>query len=154
MEFSIIKRNNFILLGQKYIELTDKYTFLNNPTFNYNQSPVDKTKRDLYNAFINNLSGGNPEIRLLLEQGLYSIIEGNGRHKYFMISGDAGIGKSTLGHIMSALANEVNVKILNIDKLGRDNAINTISPETRLVIGDDLKTMLIYRMMPLLIIKH
>ena len=56
-----------------------------------------------------------------------------------MISGDAGIGKSTLGHIMSALANEVNVKILNIDKLGRDNAINTISPETRLVIGDDLK---------------
>lgn len=134
------KTKQFHSVGlKKYIELTDKYTFLNNPTFNYNQSPVDKTKRDLYNAFINNLSGGNPEIRLLLEQGLYSIIEGNGRHKYFMISGDAGIGKSTLGHIMSALANEVNVKILNIDKLGRDNAINTISPETRLVIGDDLK---------------
>lgn len=134
------KTKQFHVVGsKKYIELTEKYTFLNNPTFNYNLSPVDKTKRDLYNAFINNLSGGDSEIRLLLEQGLYSIIEGNGRHKYFMISGDPGIGKSTLGRIMSALANKSNVKVLNIDKLGRDNAINTISPETRLVIGDDLK---------------
>lgn len=134
------KTKQFYPVGsKKYIELTDKYTFLNNPTFNYNQSPADKTKRDLYDVFIDNLSGGNPEIRLLLEQGLYSIIEGNGRHKYFMISGDPGIGKSTLGRIMEALANKANVQILNIDKLGRDNAINTISPETRLVIGDDLK---------------
>lgn len=134
------KTKQFHAIGSKeYIELTDKYTFLNNPTFNYNSSPVDKTKRDLYCTFMNDLSGGNSEIRLLLEQGLYSIIEGNGRHKYFMISGDPGIGKSTLGRIMEALANKANVKVLNIDKLGRDNAINTISPETRLVIGDDLK---------------
>lgn len=134
------KTKQFYAVGsKKYIELTEKYTFLNNPTFNYNSSPVDKTKRGLYDAFINDLSGGNTEIRLLLEQGLYSIIEGNGRHKYFMISGDAGIGKSTLGRIMEALANKVNVQILNIDKLGRDNAINTISPQTRLIIGDDLK---------------
>ena len=134
------KTKQFYVVGsKKYIELTEKYTFLNNPTFNYNSSPVDKTKRGLYDAFINDLSGGNTEIRLLLEQGLYSIIEGNGRHKYFMISGDAGIGKSTLGRIMEALANKVNVQILNIDKLGRDNAINTISPQTRLIIGDDLK---------------
>ena len=134
------KTKQFHVVGsKKYLELTEKYTFLNNPTFNYNASPVDKTKRDLYGTFMNDLSGGNPEIRLLLEQGLYSIIEGNGRHKYFMISGDPGIGKSTLGRIMEALANEENVKILNIDKLGRDNAINTISPQTRLIIGDDLK---------------
>ena len=134
------KTKQFYVVGsKKYIELTEKYTFLNNPTFNYNSSPVDKTKRGLYDAFINDLSGGNTEIRLLLEQGLYSIIEGNGRHKYFMISGDPGIGKSTLGRIMEALANKVNVQILNIDKLGRDNAINTISPQTRLIIGDDLK---------------
>lgn len=134
------KTKQFYPVGsKKYLELTDTYTFLNNPTFNYNSSPVDKTKRNLYGTFMNDLSGGNPEIRLLLEQGLYSIIEGNGRHKYFMISGDPGIGKSTLGRIMEALANKENVQILNIDKLGRDNAINTISPETRLVIGDDLK---------------
>lgn len=134
------KTKQFYVVGsKKYLKLTEKYTFLNNPTFNYNLSPVDKTKRDLYCTFMNDLSGGNSEIRLLLEQGLYSIIEGNGRHKYFMISGDPGIGKSTLGRIMEALANKSNVKILNIDKLGRDNAINTISPETRLVIGDDLK---------------
>ena len=134
------KTKQFHAIGSKeYIELTDKYTFLNNPTFNYNSLPVDKTKRDLYCTFMNDLSGGNSEIRLLLEQGLYSIIEGNGRHKYFMISGDPGIGKSTLGRIMEALANKANVQILNIDKLGRDNAINTISPQTRLIIGDDLK---------------
>lgn len=134
------KTKQFYVVGsKKYINLTEKYTFLNNPTFNYNSSPVDKTKRDLYNVFIDDLSGGNPEIRLLLEQGLYSIIEGNGRHKYFMISGDPGIGKSTLGRIMTALANKANVQTLSIDKLGRDNAINTISPETRLIIGDDLK---------------
>lgn len=134
------KTKQFYLLGsKKYLEVTDTYTFLNNPTFNYNPSPIDKTKRDLYGTFMNDLSGGNPEIRLLLEQGLYSIIEGNGRHKYFMISGDPGIGKSTLGRIMVALANKSNVKIVNVDKLGRDNAINTISPETRLVFGDDLK---------------
>lgn len=125
--------------SKKYLELTNKYTFLNNPTFNYNQSPVSQTKRNLYNSFIDNLTQGDEELRKLIEQALYSIIDGNGRHKYFMISGDPGIGKSTLGRIMWALANRANVKILSIDKLGRDNAINTLSPETRLVLGDDLK---------------
>lgn len=134
------KTKKFHVIGSKeYIELTDKYTFLNNPTFNYGLSPINKTKRDLYDAFMNDLSGGNSQTRLLLEQSLYSIIEGNGRHKYFMISGDAGIGKSTLGRIMEALANKVNVQTLSVDKLSDDNAINNISPETRLVFGDDLK---------------
>ena len=40
---------------------------------------------------------------------------------------------------MSALAGSMNTEILNLDKLDNPNAINKLSLQTKLIIGDDLK---------------
>lgn len=137
--FNLLTKEFYILNSSKYIEIVTEYHFFDNAIINYHEKPQNISKFNLYETYINNLTNDDPEIRLLIEQILFSILVGDGKHKYFMISGDPGIGKSVLGYIMTALAGSINTEILNLDKLANPNAINKLSLQTKLVIGDDLK---------------
>lgn len=137
--FNLLTKEFYLLNSSKYIEIVTKYHFFDNAIINYYEKPQNISKFNLYETYINNLTNDDPEIRLLIEQILFSILIGDGKHKYFMISGDPGIGKSVLGYIMTALAGSINTEILNLDKLDNSNAINKLSLQTKLIIGDDLK---------------
>ena len=137
--FNISTKEFYSLNSSKYIEYVTEYHFFDNAIINYHKKPYNISKFNLYETYINNLTNDDSEIRLLIEQILFSILIGDGKHKYFMISGDPGIGKSILGYIMSALAGSINTEILNLDKLDNPNAINKLSLQTKLIIGDDLK---------------
>ena len=137
--FNLKSAEFYTIDSDKYKQLVTTYHFFNNVTISYYEKPHNKSKFELYKTYMDSLCNGEEDLQKLLKQGMFAVIEGNGRHKYFMISGDPGIGKSTLGYLFMALAGQANTKILNIDKLANNNAINAISPQTRLIIGDDLK---------------
>lgn len=74
----------------------------------------------------------------MLSQLCFSVIEGNGRERYFILSGQAGAGKSTFGNLLYSLAGKGHTITMNLDSISDPNAINNISSSTKLVLGDDL----------------
>ena len=78
----------------------------------------------------------------MLSQLCFSVIEGNGRERYFILSGQAGAGKSTFGNLLYSLAGKGHTITMNLDSISDPNAINNISSSTKLVLGDDLAKIL------------
>ena len=135
-----LKSKEFFDLGHPtYTEIISKYHYITKPTHSYIVfDKQNKMKRDLGKVIIDSLASGDDELKLILQQIAFATIEGRGRKIYFFLSGQAGAGKSTFGHLLCSLAGINNFVMLNLDEIGDSNAINGISLNSHLILGDDL----------------
>lgn len=122
-----------------YLNFVKQYHFFKDTDIVYNETPRDIAKYELAKSYLQGLANGDAGKLTLFKEILFATIEGNGRHKYFMVSGDAGVGKSTFQIMCTALAGQEYTQIINVNKLDNPNSINNISSETKLIVGDDLK---------------
>ena len=122
-----------------YLNFVKQYHFFKDTDIVYNKQPQDIAKYELAKSYLQGLANGDEGKLTLFKEILFATIEGNGRHKYFMVSGDAGVGKSTFQIMCTALAGQEYTQIINVNKLDNPNSINNISSETKLIVGDDLK---------------
>lgn len=122
-----------------YLNFVKQYHFFKDTDIVYNETPQDIAKYELAKSYLRGLANGDEGKLTLFKEILFATIEGNGRHKYFMVSGDAGVGKSTFQIMCTALAGQEYTQIINVNKLDNPNSINNISSETKLIVGDDLK---------------
>lgn len=122
-----------------YLNFVKQYHFFKDTDIVYNETPQDIAKYELAKSYLQGLANGDEGKLTLFKEILFATIEGNGRHKYFMVSGDAGVGKSTFQIMCTALAGQEYTQIINVNKLDNPNSINNISSETKLIVGDDLK---------------
>ena len=122
-----------------YTKIITTYHYITKPTHSYIVfDKQNKNKRDLGKILLQSLAGDDEGLLLLLQQLCFSVIEGYGRHKYFFLSGQAGAGKSTFGNLLYSLAGKEYAVTMNLDKIGDPNAINILTPDTKLILGDDL----------------
>ena len=129
----------FDLEHPRYNEIISTYHYITKPTNLYMVSANQNVnKRNLGKIMLQSLAGDDEGLLLLLQQLCFSVIEGYGRHKYFFLSGQAGAGKSTFGNLLYSLAGKEYAVTMNLDKIGNPNAINILSPDTKLILGDDL----------------
>lgn len=122
-----------------YLNFVKQYHFFKDTDIVYYETPQNPAKYELAKSYLTSLANGDEGKLKLFKEILFATIEGNGRHKYFMISGDAGVGKSTFQIMCAALAGQEYTQIINVNKLDNPNSINNISSETKLIVGDDLK---------------
>ena len=143
----LLKNGLFNLKTKKFHEINSEpfnkiistYHYTTKPTHSYIvSSKQNKNKRDLGKVIIDSLASGDDELKLILQQIAFATIEGRGRKIYFFLSGQAGAGKSTFGHLLCSLAGVNNFVMLNLDNIGDPNSINGISLSTHLILGDDL----------------
>ena len=125
--------------SDEYLNFVKQYHFFKDTDIVYNETPQDIAKYELAKSYLQGLANGDEGKLTLFKEILFATIEGNGRHKYFMVSGDAGVGKSTFQIMCTALAGQEYTQIINVNKLDNPNSINNISSETKLIVGDDLK---------------
>ena len=120
-----------------YLNFVKQYHFFKDTDIVYNETPQNIAKYELAKSYLRGLANGDEGKLTLFKEILFATIEGNGRHKYFMVSGDAGVGKSTFQIMCTALAGQEYTQIINVNKLDNPNSINNISSETKLIVGDD-----------------
>lgn len=125
--------------SDNYLNFVKQYHFFKDTDIVYNETPQNIAKYELAKSYLRGLANGDEGKLTLFKEILFATIEGNGRHKYFMVSGDAGVGKSTFQIMCTALAGQEYTQIINVNKLDNPNSINNISSETKLIVGDDLK---------------
>lgn len=135
-----IKTKEFFEIGStNYTTFLNKYDFISKRRENFTPlTDNDKIYVELFERFLNDFTDGNEAEKLLVLQILFACIEGFGRYKYFLFSGQPGCGKSTLMRIATIMAGIGYVLEFNIDKFYDDNYINNLSETTALVKGDDL----------------
>lgn len=126
--------------SDNYLKLVKQYHFFNNTDIAYYEKPKNLAKYELAKRYLKDLANGSENKLELFKKILFATIEGNGHHTYIIISGLSGTGKSTFGYLCTALAGQNNTQFININRLGNSNSINSISPETKLILGDDLRT--------------
>ena len=82
---------------------------------------------------------GDEEKVKLLKQVSLAVIDGNGRDTYVIIIGSGGNGKSIYLNMLTKLASGFDMN-LDMQDIGDDNKINSISENTKLILGHELAT--------------
>lgn len=137
--FDLKSKQFFEPNSKEYNDIISKYHYITKPTDSYiAPDKQNKTKRELGKSLLQSLASNDEKIHLLLSQVCFSVIEGNGRNRYFFLLGQAGTGKSTFGNLLYSLAGKRYTITMNLDSISDPNAINRISSSTKLVLGDDL----------------
>lgn len=137
--FNLINKDFYLKGSDKFNTIVTTYQFFSKLPFDYLDESQNQTKLDLFKTFVNSLASNDEKLKQLIHEIIYAVIDGNGRRKYILMSGQAGSGKSTLANMLSIIAGDENVAKLNLTDFGDSNYINGLGMNTRLVIGDDLR---------------
>lgn len=137
--FDLKSKQFFEPNSKEYNDIISKYHYIIKPTDSYiAPDKQNKTKRELGKSLLQSLSGNDEGIHLLLSQACFSVIEGNGRNRYLFLSGQDSAGKLAFGNLLYSLAGKRHTITMNFDNISDPNAINRISSNTKLILGDDL----------------
>ena len=137
--YNLINKDFYLKGSDKFNTIVTTYQFFSKLPFDYLEESQNQTKLDLFKTFVNSLASNDKKLKQLIHEIIYAVIDGNGRRRYILMSGQAGSGKSTLAKILSIIAGNENVAKLNLTDFGDSNFINGLGMNTRLVIGDDLR---------------
>lgn len=137
--YNLINKDFYLKGSDKFNTIVTTYQFFSKLPFDYLEESQNQTKLDLFKTFVNSLASNDEKLKQLIHEIIYAVIDGNGRRKYILMSGQAGSGKSTLANMLSIIAGDENVAKLNLTDFGDSNFINGLGMNTRLVIGDDLR---------------
>lgn len=137
--YNLINKDFYLKGSDKFNTIVTTYQFFSKLPFDYLEESQNQTKLDLFKTFVNSLASNDEKLKQLIHEIIYAVIDGNGRRKYILMSGQAGSGKSTLANMLSIIAGNENVTRLNLTDFGDSNFINGLGMNTRLVIGDDLR---------------
>lgn len=137
--YNLINKDFYLKGSDKFNTIVTTYQFFSKLPFDYLEESQNQTKLDLFKTFVNSLASNDEKLKQLIHEIIYAVIDGNGRRKYILMSGQAGSGKSTLANMLSIIAGDENVTRLNLTDFGDSNFINGLGMNTRLVIGDDLR---------------
>ena len=137
--FNLQNKEFYKTNSKQFNEIVSTYQFFNQLDFDFLKESVDAPKLNLFKTFTKSLANNDKELEQLIHQLIYAVIDGNGRRKYILLSGQAGSGKSTLANILTIIAGNKHTVRFNLTNFGDSDYINNLSMNTKLVIGDDLK---------------
>lgn len=113
------------------------YQFISKLPFNvYHIDDVDPIKLEIVKQIFNNWTNDNKDKIKYLKQLFIAAIDGNGRKKLNIIVIKNNTDKLAFINILKKLATNLTVE-LNLQDISKDNKLNVIQPNTKVVIGDN-----------------
>lgn len=129
------------LFKNKYVDLDDNLYFKQTIDVDLSK-PIDKDN-PYYQArelMFETWSQGNPERKNALKFLHLASHIGYGGNRYMLFVGTGGNGKSTYMNMAIGVTGKDVYQTFSMDQLVDDNALVTISPTTRLIVGHELPT--------------
>lgn len=129
------------LFKNKYVDLDDNLYFKQTIDVDLSK-PIDKDN-PYYQArelMFETWSQGNPDRRNALKFLHLASHIGYGGNRYMLFVGTGGNGKSTYMNMAIGVTGKDVYQTFSMDQLVDDNALVTISPTTRLIVGHELPT--------------
>lgn len=123
----------------EYTELTRKYHFIANASFNYLTEPKNLEIIESYEKVIEHISGGNKKLRDKLEQQLCSAIEGCNHDGLVFITSSSRINLRVFSQLIQFLAGELLWDYANIFETKKDSDLNYINYNSKLLIAQITK---------------
>lgn len=129
------------LFKNKYVNVDDNLYFKQTIDVDLSK-PIDK-KNPYYQArelMFETWSQGNPDRKNALKFLHLASHIGYGGNRYMLFVGTGGNGKSTYMNMAIGVTGKDVYQTFSMDQLIDDNALVTISPTTRLIVGHELPT--------------
>lgn len=129
------------LFKNKYVEVDNNLYFKQTIDVDLSK-PIDK-KNPYYQArelMFETWSQGNPDRKNALKFLHLASHIGYGGNRYMLFVGTGGNGKSTYMNMAIGVTGKDVYQTFSMDQLVDDNALVTISPTTRLIVGHELPT--------------
>ena len=129
------------LFKNKYVDLDDNLYFKQTIDVDLSK-PIDKDN-PYYQArelMFETWSQGNPDRKNALKFLHLASHIGYGGNRYMLFVGTGGNGKSTYMNMAIGVTGKDVYQTFSMDQLVDDNALVTISPTTRLIVGHELPT--------------
>lgn len=129
------------LFKNKYVNVDDNLYF--KQTIDVDLSKPIDTKNPYYQArelMFDTWSQGNPDRKNALKFLHLASHIGYGGNRYMLFVGTGGNGKSTYMNMAIGVTGKDVYQTFSMDQLVDDNALVTISPTTRLIVGHELPT--------------
>lgn len=129
------------LFKNKYVDVDDNLYFKQTIDVDLSK-PIDK-KNPYYQArelMFETWSQGKPERKNALKFLHLASHIGYGGNRYMLFVGTGGNGKSTYMNMAIGVTGKDVYQTFSMDQLVDDNALVTISPTTRLIVGHELPT--------------
>lgn len=129
------------LFKNKYVNVDDNLYFKQTIDVDLSK-PIDK-KNPYYQArelMFETWSQGNPDRKNALKFLHLASHIGYGGNRYMLFVGTGGNGKSTYMNMAIGVTGKDVYQTFSMDQLVDDNALVTISPTTRLIVGHELPT--------------
>ena len=129
------------LFKNKYVNVDDNLYF--KQTIDVDLSKPIDTKNPYYQArelMFETWSQGNPDRKYALKFLHLASHIGYGGNRYMLFVGTGGNGKSTYMNMAIGVTGKDVYQTFSMDQLVDDNALVTISPTTRLIVGHELPT--------------
>lgn len=129
------------LFKNKYVDVDDNLYFKQTIDVDLSK-PIDK-KNPYYQArelMFETWSQGNPDRKHALKFLHLASHIGHGGNRYMLFVGTGGNGKSTYMNMAIGVTGKDVYQTFSMDQLVDDNALVTISPTTRLIVGHELPT--------------
>lgn len=129
------------LFKNQYVDVRDDLYFKQTIDVDLSK-PIDK-KNPYYQArelMFDTWSQGNPERKNALKFLHLASHIGYGGNRYMLFVGTGGNGKSTYMNMAIGVTGKDVYQTFSMDQLVDDNALVTISPTTRLIVGHELPT--------------
>lgn len=123
----------------EYNKLTSEYHFIANASFNYLTESKNPQIVELYNEFIEHISGGNENLKNEIEQQLCSVLEGYNHDGLTFITSYSDINLKVFSQLIRTLASVLLYEYANICETRKDSDLSYIKYNSKLLTERLLK---------------
>lgn len=118
----------------EYTDITKKYHFIDNASFNYLTESKHPEIVELYEEFIEHVSGGDKKLRDKLEQQLCSVLGGYNDGELIFITSDSRRNLHVFSRLIRTLASEYLYDFANISEIQKNSNLAYIRYNSKLLI--------------------
>ena len=123
----------------EYNKLTSEYHFIDNASFNYLAESKNPEIVELYEEFIEHISGGDEDLKNEIEQQLCSVLEGYNHDGLTFITSYSDINLKVFSHLIRTLASVLLYEYANICETRKDSDLSYIKYNSKLLTERLLK---------------
>lgn len=119
----------------EYAELTKKYHFINNASFNYLAESNKPEIVNLYKDFINHISDCDEDLKNEIEQQICSVLNGYSYNGLIIVKSTSTVNIDLLSELLEQLAGNYRYALMNVRNIRGNRSLNSLPYNLKLIYG-------------------
>lgn len=121
--------------SDEYKDITKKYHFIDNASFNYLAESKHPEIVDLYKDFINRISNRNATLKNEIEQHLCSVLNGYSEKGLILVMSESEINIDLFSELLGRLAGNYRYALMEVRKIRSNRSLNFLPYNLKLIYG-------------------